>query len=216
MQIGGIVCEGEKSDMYVYPSRLNPKLQSRDLFRQYINDYRTYELPYTEIPRWLNSKHQSVGNSKVVEFRVGRKFPNVFAVYFAFGLGPQLPSYRVDLNVYLSINGFEKVKIAIFILHRFNLDRDSDDTLRISSISHLKLQKLLDESNPSDDNHVEVTYEETDRNNPPCEIRRWGVKVECICCPQISSILSSMMALTLDDNDSDSNLNLPLKKRRKY
>ncbi|XP_050291330.1 disease resistance protein Roq1-like isoform X2 [Quercus robur] len=206
-QIGEIVCEGEKSYIYVYPRWLNPKLQSRDLFHQDSNDYRIYKLPYTEIPRWLNSKHQSVGNSKVVEFRVGREFPNVFAVYFAFGLGPQLSSYPVYLNVYLSINGFEKVEIICF-----SLDRDSDDTLGISSRSHLKLQKLLDESNPSDYNHVEVTYEwakETDRNNPPCEIRRWGVKVECICCPQ-------MMALTLDDNDSDSDLNLPLKKRRKY
>ena len=215
MQIGGIVCEGEKSDIYVYPSWLNPKLQSRYLFLHDSNDERHFMVPYTEIPRWLNSKHQSVGNSKVVEFCVGREFPNVFAVYFAFGLGPQLPLHQsVYLYVYLSINGFEKVEITCFIL-----DRNSDDTLGICSRAHLKLQKLLDESNPSDDNHVEVTYEwaeETDRNNPPCEIRRWGVKGECICCPQISSILSSMMALTLDENDSDSNLNLPLKKRRKY
>ena len=188
MQIEEIVFKGEKSDINV-------------------SGYRHYELPYTEIPRWLNSKHQSVGNSKVVEFRVGREFPNVFAVYFAFGLmWPQSSSNFVHLHVYLSINGFEKVEIT-----GFGLDRNSDDTLGISSRSHLNLRKLLDESNPSDDNHVEVTYEweeETDHNNPPCEIRRWGVKVECICCPQISSILSSMMALTLDDNDSDSDLNI--------
>ncbi|XP_050291332.1 disease resistance protein RUN1-like isoform X4 [Quercus robur] len=204
-QIGEIICEGEKSDIYVYPSWLNPKLQTRDLFHEDVNDNRRFWVPYTEIPRWLNSKHQSVGNS--ISFHVGRKFTNIFAVYFAFGLGPQLPIYDVDINVYLSINGFEEVWIT-----SSNLGRDSDDTLWISSRSHLKLQKLLDESNPSYDNHVEVTYEwarETDRNNPPCEIRRWGVKVECICCPQ-------MMALTLDDNDSDSDLNLPLKKRRKY
>ena len=191
MQIEEIVCKGEKGDRNVCD----------------------YKLPYTEIPRWLNSKHQSVGNSKVVEFRVGRQFPNVFAVYFAFGLWPQLSKFIFLLNVYLSINGFEKVEITPFFLNR-----DCDDTLRIWSRSHLKLQKLLDESNPSDDNHVEVTYEwheEKYRNNPPGEIRRWGVKVECICCPQISSI-SSSMALTLDDNDSDSDLNLPLKKRRKY
>ena len=206
MQIEEIVCEGEKSDIYVYPRWSNPKLQSRDLFRQDDSDWRYFMVPYTEIPRWLNSKHQSVGNSKVVEFRVGRKFPNVFAVYFAFGLGPQLSKYLVYLDVYLSINGFEKVWIT-----GFSLNRNYDDSLGILSRSHLKLQKLLDESNPSDDNHVEVTYEwheEKDRNNPPCEIRRWGVKVECICCPQISSILSSMMALTLDDNDSDSDLNI--------
>ena len=196
MQIEEIVCKGEKSDINV-------------------SDYHHYHLPYTEIPRWLNSKHQSVGNSKVVEFRVGCKFPNVFAVYFAFGLRPvpQLSVQDVYIVVYLSINGIEKVRIT-----GFSLDRYSDDTLGILSRSHLKLQKLLDESNPSDDNHVEVTYEwaeETDRNNPPCEISRWGVKVKCICCPQKSSI-SSSMALTLDDNDSDSDLNLPLKKRRKY
>ena len=213
MQIEEIVCKGEKSDTYVYPTWLDPKLQSRDLFYQDDTDERCFMVPYREIPRWLNSKHQSVGNSKLVEFCVGREFPNVFAVYFAFGLGPQLSSNLVFFNVYLSINGFEKVEITCFILNR-----NYDDTLGISSRSHLKLQKLLDESNPSDDNHVEVTYEwveEKDRNNPPCEIRRWGVKVECICCPQKSSI-SSSMALTLDDNDSDSDLNLPLKKRRKY
>ena len=214
MQIEEIVCEGEKSYIYAYPSWLNPKLQSRDLFSQDVSDDRRYMVPYTEIPRWLNSKHQSVGNSKVVEFRVGREFPNAFAVYFAFGLmWPQSSSNFVHLYVYLSINGFEKVRSTCF-----GLDRDSDDTLKIYSIAHLKLQMLLDESNPCDDNHVEVTYEwgkETDRNNPPCEIRRWGVKVECICCPLKSSI-SSSMALTLDDNDSDSDLNLPLKKRRKY
>ena len=215
MQIGESICEGERS-VYLYPRWLNPKLQNRDLFHKDVNDNRNFWVPYTEIPRWLNSKHQSVGNS--ISFHVGRKFTNIFAVYFAFGLGPQLPINEVVINVYLSINGFEKVLIT-----RSIQNRDSDDTLWISSRSHLKLQKLLDESNPSDDNHVEVTYEwddeatyewddeddEADGNNPPCEIRRWGVKVECICCPQ-------MMALTLDDNDSDSDLKLPLKKRRKY
>ena len=197
MQIEEIVCKGEKSDI----------------------NFSDYHLPYTEIPRWLNSKHQSVGNSKVVEFRVGRKFPNVFAVYFAFGLMWDDPIY---LYVYISINGFEKVQISNFRLH------DVSDILWVFSRSNLKLQKLLNESNPSDYNHVEVTYEwgeviddevtddeVIDRNDPPYEIRRWGVKVECICCPQKSSV-SSSMALTLDDNDSDSNLNLPLKKRRKY
>ena len=212
MQIGEIICEGERSDIFVYP----PSILGRDLFAD-DSDRSLFVVSYTEIPRWLNSKHQSVGNSKVVEFRVGREFPNVFAVYFAFRLGPQLFG-RVYLDVYLSINGFEKVQISDFWL------KDVSDTLWVFSRSHLKLQKLLNESNPSDYNHVEVTYEwgegtydeVIDRNDPPCEIRRWGVKVECICCPQISSILSSMMAPTLDDNDSDSDLNLPLKKRRKY
>ena len=208
MQIGEIICEGERSE-YVYPRWLNPKHQSRDLFLEDVNDIHNFVVPYTEIPRWLNSKHQSVGNS--ISFLVGRKFPNVFAVYFAFGL---LQLSLQDLSVYLSINGFEKVWIDSITLYR-----SASDTLGICSRAHLKLQKLLDESNPSDYNHVEVTYEcddEADRNNPPCELRRWGVKAECICCPRISSILSSMMALTLDDNDSDSDLNLPLKKRRKY
>ncbi|XP_065622224.1 uncharacterized protein LOC111998787 [Quercus suber] len=157
-QIGEIL---ERSDIYVYPRWLNSKLQSRDLLREDENDRRCFMVPYTEIPRWLNSKHQSVGNS--ISFHVGCKFPTVFAVYFAFGLGPQLSSYCVYLNVYLSINRFEKVEIT-----RFILNCDSDDTLGISSRSHLKLQKLLDESNPSDYNHVEVTYE--------WEIIWWGPK----------------------------------------
>ena len=204
MQIGVIICEGERS-VYVYPRWLNPKLQSRDLFHKDGNDIRIYMVPYTEIPRWLNSKHQSVGNS--ISFCVGRKFTNVFAVYFAFGLVPR-PSPAV-LNVYLSINGFEKVLINFITPYR-----DASDTLWISSRSHLKLQKLLNESNASDYNYVEVTY---GLIPPVCtlELRRWGVKVECICCPQ-KSCISSSMALTLVDNDSDSNLNLPLKKWRKY
>ena len=208
MQIGEIICEGEKSDILVDP----PSLLSRN-WRYYLRygdctGEGSFIVPVTEIPRWLNSKHQSVKNS--ISFHVGRKFPNVFAVYFAFGqmwgIDPDDPIY---LEVYLSINGFEKVQIS-----NFPLD-DVSDTLWVFSRSHLKLQKLLNESNPSDYNHVEVTYEWDDEtvHNPPIELRRWGVKVECICCPQESSIPSSMV-LTLVDNNSHSDLNLPLKKRK--
>ena len=167
-------------------------------------DNRNFIVPGIEIPWWLNCKHKSVGNS--ISFRVGRKFPNFFAVYFAFGL-VLLLSLCPFIEVYLSINGFDKVGI-----NRIRL-RDVSDTLRIFSRSHLKLQKLLNESNPSDYNHIEVTYEW----DLECsfELRRWGVNVECICCPKKSSI-SSSMALPLVDNDSDSDLNLRLKKRRKY
>ncbi|KAF3952417.1 hypothetical protein CMV_022016 [Castanea mollissima] len=165
-QVGEIICEGERSNIFVDP----PSLLSRDLFLKDCSDIRHFMVPYTGIPRWLNSKHQdqSVGNSR--SFGVDRKFPNVFAVYFAFGLGSQLPSYYIFFDVYLSINGCEKVRI-----YSFMLNRDATDTLGILSRSHHKLQKLLDESEPSHYNHVEVTYEwrrETDRNNPPCEIRR--------------------------------------------
>ena len=201
MQIGEILCEGERSGIFVDPLSLIGELFGDE------GDKRSFIVPATEIPRWLNSKHQSVGNS--ISFHVGRKFPNVFAVYFAFG--PEKHPFddfsHYVLNVYLSINGFEEVWINEIVLG------DDFDTLWVFSRSHLKLQKLLNESNPSDYNHIEVTYEW----DLECsfELRRWGVKVECICCPQKSSILSSM-ALTLVDYDSDSNLNLPLKKRRKY
>ena len=193
MQIGEILCEGERNDIL-----------SRDLPLFQWGDVLSFMVPGTEIPRWLNSKHQSVGNS--ISFHVGRKFPYVFAVYFAIGL----VSYPFPdvLDVYLSINGLEKVMISWLSPYR------DADTLWITSRSHLKLQKLLNESNPFDNNLVKVTYE----LKPPVrtlELRRWGVKVECICCPQ-KSCISSSMALTLVDNDSDSNLNLPLKKRRKY
>ena len=220
MQIGEIICEGERSYIFVDP----PSLLSRYLFLDDTDkrtfkirgdffclddtDNHSFRVPGTEIPRWLNSKHQNVGNS--ISFRVGHKFPNVFVVYFTFGQVLELSSSPgFGFWVYLSINGFEKVWINSISLRRY-----ASDTVWIFSRSHLKLQKLLNESNPSDYNHVEVTYE-WDNNNGSFELRRWGVNVECICCPQKSSI-SSSIPLTLVDNDSDSDLNLPLKKRRKY
>ena len=130
MQIGEIICEGERSYIFVDP----PSLLSRYLFLDDTDkrtfkirgdffclddtDNHSFRVPGTEIPRWLNSKHQSVKNS--ISFHVGRKFPNFFAVYFAFGL-----NNSIYLEVYLSINGFEKVQISNFPLG------DVSDTLGI-------------------------------------------------------------------------------------
>ena len=103
MQIGEILCEGERSDVLVGPP-YTEILYADLLLLDDISDWRCFVLPYTEIPMWLNSKHQSVGNS--ISFRVGRKFPNDFAVCFAFG---SLDPPGAVLDVYLSINGFEVV-----------------------------------------------------------------------------------------------------------
>ncbi|KAF3975336.1 hypothetical protein CMV_001405 [Castanea mollissima] len=91
-------------------------------------------------------------------------------------------------EVFLSINGCEK---KLFTGTPIDADELSDD-LWIFSLSNYKLQKQLNESNPSEQNYVEIICEIKDglvvmdwvKNHP----RRWGVCVECICCSQKSDV----------------------------
>ena len=87
-------------------------------------------LPGTEIPKPLKLNHESNGN--VISFWVGRKFPNIFFVCFAFG-PPKYP-WKSRRSVCLSINGCEKEK-----LFSTNADELSDH-LCIVSLSNKKLQ----------------------------------------------------------------------------
>uniref|UniRef100_A0A7N2M983 TMV resistance protein N n=2 Tax=Quercus lobata TaxID=97700 RepID=A0A7N2M983_QUELO len=133
-------------------------------------------LPGTEIPKWLNLNHESDGN--VISFWVGRTFPNIFDVCFAFGpvKYPWMSSCYVDL----SINGCKKENLSSTPTSEFS------DHLWIFSLSNNKMQNRLNKSNPSEQNYVEVTCEMEDwvKNRP----RRWGVRVECICCSQKSNV----------------------------
>ena len=184
MQIGEILgtkpnkeCEGERSEILMDPqSLIKLSLSNGEGFGfENDDDHRSFILPGTEIPKWFNSNHQGVGNS--ISFYVGRKFPNNFAVCFAVGLVPHSSPHAC--NVYLSINGYKKICIGLIWM----LDEVSGH-LWLCSRSHQKLQKQLNESNPSEQNYVEVIYEVS----YTFERRSWGVHVECICCPQNSNI----------------------------
>ena len=131
----------------------------------------------TEMPKWFN--HQSVDNS--IFFWVGRKFPKL-AVCIALG--------REGFYGYvdISINGYEKQEYESFDLHGNNL--------HLFSPTQRSLQRHLNESNPTDRNHVEVTYRIDDDE---FSIKRWGVHVECTCPPQESD----------DDDDVDYRNELP-------
>ncbi|KAF3954186.1 hypothetical protein CMV_020437 [Castanea mollissima] len=62
------------------------------------------------------------------------------------------------------------------------------------------LQQILNKSNPTDQNHVEVTYKIIGTLNAT----RWGVHVECICPPQESGIPNlPLLTAGHDDNDDD-------------
>ena len=129
----------------------------------------------TEIP-WFN--HQSVENNSIL-FWVGRKFPKL-ALYFAFGT----ISIHCNCHVYISINGCNKSEK----LNQFDID---DNLLRLYTPPQRHLQRHLNESNPTDQNYVEITYETRGyvgepNAEPPIKATRWGVHVECICPPQES------------------------------
>ena len=81
------------------------------------------------------------------------------------------------------------------------MDREASSILRLFSKSIQFLQKHLNDSNPAERNHFEVTYK-IDFNGPkpqnPKVITRWGVHVECICPPLEFSIPNA-----IHDDDDD-------------
>ena len=86
-------------------------------------------------------------------------------------------------HVYVSINGFK-------ICHYYKSGEDSNN-LWLFSESIRFLEKHLNDSNPAERNHFEVTYEihfEGSKPRNPTVIKRWGVHVECICPPREFSI----------------------------
>ncbi|XP_075659269.1 TMV resistance protein N-like, partial [Castanea sativa] len=122
----------------------------------------------TKMPKWFN--HQSVDNS--IFFFVGRKFPKLVVCIVArecFG-GEDCFSGFVDI----SINGYK------------NREKSADtyeNTLFLFSPAQRSLQRRLNESNPTDQNLVEVSIPYLTFYY----IKRWGVHVECTCPPQESA-----------------------------
>ena len=188
MQIGEILgilpneaCEGTRSRIL-----LDPQITSSEILDDWGSKPEDHKfiirLPETEIPKSLNVNHESDGN--VISFWVGREFPNIFYVCFAFG--PEKYPLISSCYVYLSINGREKEFLDATSLYEFS------DHLWIFSISNSELQNRLNRSNPSELNYVEVICKMNEKwfvmdwikSHP----RRWGVRVECICCSQKSDV----------------------------
>ena len=129
----------------------------------------------TEIP-WFN--HQSVENNSIL-FWVGRKFPKL-ALYFAFRGDEAHDMIRIDCPVYISINGCKKRECDFVSSGEYE-----NNLLYLYSPPQGFLQQNLNESNPTDQNYVEITYETQIES---ANVIRWGVHVECICPPQESGI----------------------------
>ena len=129
----------------------------------YISMDHTIEFWGTEMPKWFN--HQSVDNS--VSFFVGRKFPKL-AVCIV--VGQEGFCGWVDIT----INGYEYCD---------EIDFDSIISNLLFSPTQRSLQRLLNESNPTDQNRVEVSLKSA-IYGCPCP-RRWGVHVECTCPRQV-------------------------------
>ncbi|KAL4603868.1 hypothetical protein ACB092_10G153900 [Castanea dentata] len=169
--------------------------ESEDGDISYFSNSRCLEVSGTEIP-WFN--HQSVENNSIL-FWVGRKFPKL-AVYIAFG-GDEAPhkNYIHLCHVYISINGCKKLKCMGQLIHPYH------NLLLLYSPPQRFLQQKLNKSNPTDQNHVEVTYEISHgKHDEPPNLTRWGVHVECICPPQESGIPNlPLLTAGHDDNDDD-------------
>ncbi|KAF3946508.1 hypothetical protein CMV_027232 [Castanea mollissima] len=178
-------CKGTRSRILM---RMDPQTSSSDILDE-IHPHRSpfiIKLPGTEIPKRLKLNHESDGN--VISFWVGRKFPNIFFVCFAFG--PQKYWGTCYCHVRLSINGCKKEQL-------FSTTTDQlSDHLWIVSFSNKRLQNRLNKSNPSERNYVEVICEmgypgplDTTTGQVPWVAvdwiknypRGWGVGVECIC-----------------------------------
>ena len=132
----------------------------------------------TEMPKWFN--HQSVDNS--IFFFVGRKFPKL-AVCIVPGRGV------ASVSVHISINGYKKSNLYFQNLSRFRGKYPylfEENNLFLFSLSQWSLQRHLNESNPTDQNLVEVSIR-YESHYTRYSIKRWGVHVEFTCPPQESA-----------------------------
>ena len=119
--------------------------------------------------KWFN--HQSVDNS--IFFSVGRNFPKLVVCIVP---GPK----DFDGFVEISINGYENREYQ-----SIHLSGNYTKQYLFSLTQWSRLQRHLNESNPTDQNRVKVSirYKSDDTRY---SIKRWGVHVECTChltCP---------------------------------
>jgi hypothetical protein len=170
--------------------------------------YFEFILPVSEVPMWFD--HQTDRNS--ISFLVGPEFPT-FVVSIAFG--PEVHISGFYCEVYLSINGTEKsLYNSIFI-------KEIPDHLWLFSISHRRLQQHLNESNISEQNHIEIiceinqwsTSSSSETGNLTDIIKSFEVHVECLCCPQKSGVLGLSkdldMVTRMQHLDDGKHLSLP-------
>ena len=128
----------------------------------------------SEIPDGFN--HQSNGNS--ISFMVGQnwRYPYPFAVCIAFA-----PTNGCSFPVEVEVNGCSGICYADVFLQK-----SESCHLWIFSTPLCAWEKELRDSNLSKQGHFEVICKIT----KPV-IKRWGVHVECICCPRKSFVLDS-------------------------
>ncbi|XP_030957286.1 uncharacterized protein LOC115979400 [Quercus lobata] len=139
----------------------------------------------TEMPKWFN--HLSVENS--IFFWVGRRFPKL-AVCVVCGPN-EAQGYSHEFGIfYISINGCEKRESGSFC--RFQNDYNLQ---YLHSPPRRLLQQYLNESNPTDQNHVTYSIQYP-------FIKRWGVHVECTCPPH-ESLIPNLPLLTAGHDDDD-------------
>ncbi|XP_050263117.1 disease resistance protein RUN1-like [Quercus robur] len=147
----------------------------------------SFLVPGSEIPDEFN--HQSDGNS--ISFMVDRnwRFPYLFAVCLA--LGPA--NGYCEFDIYIDVNGFK------IDCDRVCLEKSESCSLWFSSGPFCEWEKL----NLSKQSHLKVTvkmvnhYYHGESTDPTAIIKKFGIRVECICCPHKSFVPDSLPLLPL-------------------
>ncbi|KAK7835214.1 protein suppressor of npr1-1 [Quercus suber] len=147
----------------------------------------SFPVPGSEIPDEFN--HQSDGNSISFMVDQNRRFPYIFAVSFA--LGPT--NGYCEFGIYVDVNGF---KIECGSVH---LEKSESCSLWFFAGPLCEWKKL----NLSKQSHLKVIvkmenyYDHEESMDPTTIMKKFGVHVECICCPHKSSIPDSLPLLPL-------------------
>ena len=126
----------------------------------------------TDMLKWFN--HQSVDDNPIF-FSVGRNFPKLVVCIVP---GPK----DFDGFVEISINGYENREYQSLHLSRNSETWVSQHLFSLAQWS--LLQRHLNESNPTNQNHVKVSIRYKSDNMLKYFIKMWGVHVECTCPPQ--------------------------------
>ena len=170
----------------------------------------SFLVPGSEIPDEFN--HQSNGNS--ISFMVGRnwRFPYLFAICLA--LRPT--NGHCGFDIYVDVNGF---KIECDSVH---LEKSESCSLWFSSGPLCGPLCEWEKLNLSKQSHLKVTVKMVKHNyhresmDSTAIIKKFGVHVECICCPHKSFVLDSLPLPPLFStsyNEGDSGLAIAMESR---